>query len=149
MPINSEIPYDIGLRSQLVQLEACSAHCRTLFHFFTAVVILGIAVEIIVLAREYRDDLHDFKRGIVLPPQKPRRLLFALALLGILCVGGGVAGELWAELNIETMEAKIRVDNDQMYAILSKAAGDAKKSARMAEQELRDQRKGMPTLPHR
>jgi hypothetical protein len=48
------------------------------------------------------DELHDFRRGIVHPPERPNIILFALGLLGAALVAIGVAGEFRFEAKLES-----------------------------------------------
>ena len=52
--------------------------------------MIGVLFEVIFVIWEYIDELHDFRRGIVHPPERPNLLLFALGLLGAGLVAIGV-----------------------------------------------------------
>jgi hypothetical protein len=94
-----------------------------------------VALEVVFVVWEYVEELHDFRRGLVHPPERPSRLLFFLGLLGAALVAIGVAGELYAESKIETVETGIPKANDELFLLLSKEAGDAEKSAKAAHEE--------------
>src|ERR1700722_18564072 len=98
-------------------------------------VVVGVSLEVVFVVWEYVEELHDFRRGVVHPPERPIRLLFFLGLLGAALVAIGVAGELYAESKIETVETGIRKANDELFLLLSKEAGDAEKSAKAAHEE--------------
>src|SRR6266446_6656099 len=101
---------------------------RCLF-FWTCVVVVGVAMEVFSVIREYRQQLSDFKRGIVHPPEKPSISLFMLGLLGAVLVVIGISGELYVGAQIGKVETEIRTFNGLRAALLSKEAGDAKISA--------------------
>lgn len=68
-------------------------------NFWTALVIVGVAIELGVIVKEYRDDRHEWSRGIIRPPDKPSRwLLFwnlsgtALVVIGITSRGNALKG---------------------------------------------------------
>src|SRR5579864_3954006 len=124
-----------ALRMAIANLEAS----RSSFHFrlelFTALVVAGVVFEVIFVVWEFREDLHDFRRGIVHPPDKPNPWLLVFGLFASSLVAVGVAGEFREEANIESMESKIRIANDELYLLLSKEAGDAKLSSEGAARD--------------
>ena len=123
------------LRALIANLEASGSSAHWWLEFCTALVVLGVVFEVIFIIWEYVDELHDFRRGIVHPPERPNILLFALGLLGAGLVAIGVAGEFRFESKIERIETDIRKANDDLFLLLSKEAGDAAKSAKTARAE--------------
>lgn len=119
----------------LASLEASRSTLHWWLELWTLLVVVGVALEVVFVVWEYVEELHDFRRGIVHPPERPIRLLFFLGLLGAALVAIGVAGELYAESKIETVETGIRKANDELFLLLSKEAGDAEKSAKAAHEE--------------
>lgn len=123
-----------AIRILVASLEVCRSTLHWWLGFWTFLVVAGVALEIVFVVWEYVEELHDFNRGIVHPPERPSGLLFALGLLGAALVAIGVAGELYAESKIETVETRIRKANDELFSLLSKEAGDAMSSARDAQE---------------
>jgi hypothetical protein len=121
-----------ALRRALASLDDCGASLHSFLEVATVLVVVGVALEMVFVIWEYLEDLHDFKRGIVHPPDKPSWPLFALGFLGAALVALGVGGELYAESKIATLETCIRKGNDALSLLLSKEAGDARKSAEEA-----------------
>jgi hypothetical protein len=103
--------------------------------FWTFLVALGVALEVIFVIWEYLEELHDFRRGIIHPPERPRTLLFVMGLLGAGLVAAGVSGEYQKESQIATVETCIRAGNNALFLHLSKEAGDAQTSAKNAHDE--------------
>jgi hypothetical protein len=103
--------------------------------FWTLLVALGVILEVVYVVGEYLEELHDFRRGIIHPPERPNTTLFVLGLLGAGLVAAGVSGELWKESQIAKLETCIRKGNDALFLILSKEAGDAATSATIARRE--------------
>jgi len=122
-----------ALRALIASLEASSSSDHWWLEVCTALVAIGVLFEVIFVIWEYVDQLHDFRGGIVHPPERPNMLLFALGLLGAGLVAIGVAGEFRFEAKIESTETSIRKANDDLFLLLSKEAGDAKTSAANAE----------------
>ena len=100
---------------------------------FTLLVVIGVVLEVVFVIWEYRDDLHDWRRGIVHPPERPSITLLAFGLFGAGLVAIGVSGELYIGARISAVETRIRDANDRRATLLSKLAGDAKVSAEKAE----------------
>jgi len=62
-------------------------------------------------------------------------MLFVLGLFGAGLVAAGVSGEFWKESQIAAVETCIRKGNDALFLLLSKEAGDAAASAKIAHAE--------------
>lgn len=84
-------------------------------HFWTFLVVVGVALEEFFVVKEYAAELRDFRRGIVHPPEKPSILLFRLGLLGAGLVAIGVAGELYVDVQAGKVETEIREANELQY----------------------------------
>lgn len=117
------------LRKLLNTLDASKASLHGWLHFWTFLVIAGVALEVVSLVWEYLKELNDFKHGEIHAPEKPSLLLFAVGFMGIALVVAGVSGELYIDVKTETIETGIRKANDDLLALISKEAGDAKQSA--------------------
>src|SRR5256885_1523817 len=128
------------LRTMLTNLETCRASLHGWLHFWTFLVVVGVGLEVISLIWEYLKELNDFKRRDIHAPEKPSLLLFTIGLLGIALVVAGVSGELYIDVKAETIETGIRKANDDLVALISKEAGDAKKSAEDAKTAAHDAR---------
>ena len=124
-----------ALRIFVASLEASRSTLHWWLEFWTFLVVAGVALEVVFVVWEYVEELHDFNRGIIHPPERPGRLLFALGLLGAALVASGVAGELYAESKIETVETRIRKANDELFSLLSTEASNAAASAKTAHDE--------------
>jgi hypothetical protein len=124
-----------ALRTLIASNEASRSALHWWLEFWTWWVVAGLPLDVGFVVWEYREDLHDFRRGIVHPPERPRILLFALGFLGAALVAVGVTGELSVEVKIERVETRIRKANDDLSTLLSKEAGDAATSAKKAHDE--------------
>jgi hypothetical protein len=122
-----------ALRSSLASLDKCNSSQHWWLGFWTFLVALGVALEVVFVVREYLDALHDFNRGVIHAPERPPTVLFLLGLLGASLVAVGVTGEVWKGSDIATVETCIRKANDALFLLLSKEAGDAKDSAKVAK----------------
>ena len=124
-PSWSSITGESALRSALASLEDSSSLLHSWLEFWTFLVVLGVALEVVFVVWEYLDELHDFRRETIHTPERPNMVLFTLGLLGAGLVAAGVSGELWKESQIATVETCIRKGNDALFLLLSKEAGDA------------------------
>ena len=118
-----------ALTSSLASLDNCNSLLHWRLGFWTFLVALGVVLEVLFVAWEYLDELHDFRRGIIHAPERPQTTLFVLGLFGASLVAAGVSGEFWKESQIAAVETCIRKDNDALFLLLSKETGDAKTSA--------------------
>jgi len=120
---------DSALQTLLNNLDTSRSSLHGWLHFWTFLVVLGVALEVVFVVKEYIDQSHDFRRGIVHPPERPSTMLFVLGMLGAGLVAMGVAGELSVDVQAGKVETEIRKANELRVALLSKEAGDAKTSA--------------------
>jgi hypothetical protein len=125
---------ELALRTLVTNLQASRSSDHWWLEVCTALVAVGVLFEVIFVIWEYVDELHDFRRGIVHPPERPNIILFALGLFGAGLVAIGVAGEFRFEAKIESTETRIRKANDDLFLLLSKT-GDAATSAKTARNE--------------
>jgi hypothetical protein len=123
------------IRGALASLDGPSSSLHWWLNFWTIAVALGVVLEVAFVIWEYRDELHDFRRGVVHPPERPKTLLFVVGLVGAALVAAGVSGEVWEGIQIVKLETCTRKGNDALFLILSKEAGDAAESARIAHEE--------------
>jgi hypothetical protein len=121
-----------ALRSALASLDDCNSSLHWWLGFWTLLVVIGVVLEVFFVVWEYWEELHDFRRGIIHAPERPNIALFIFGLFGAGLVAAGVAGELWEESRIATVETCIRKGNDALFLLLSKEAGDAETSAKGA-----------------
>jgi hypothetical protein len=125
-----------ALRTLIANLERCRSPLHGWLEAFTWLVVIGVAIEVVFVIWEYREELHDFNRGIIHAPEHPKKSMFVVGLLGAGLVAIGVAGELRVGAKIETLETRIRKANGDLLLLLSKEAGDAATSVKTAHEEL-------------
>jgi hypothetical protein len=118
-----------ALKTLLDNLDRSQSSLHHWLHFWTFLVVVGVVLEVVFVVWEYAEDLHDFRRGIVQPPEKPSLLLLVLGLLGAGLVAVGVAGELYIDVQAGKVETDIRNANELRISLLTKEADDAKTSA--------------------
>jgi hypothetical protein len=126
-----------ALKVLISNLEGSRATLDSWLFVFTLFVVVGVVLEVVFVIWEYRDELHDWRRGIVHPPEKPSIALLVFGLFGAGLVATGVAGELYIGAKIGAKETSIREANDQRASLLSKLAGDAAQSGRTAHDEVK------------
>jgi hypothetical protein len=134
-PSWSAITDESALRSALASLNDRSSSLYWWLGFWTTLVAVGVALEVVFVVWEYLEELHDFRRGFIHAPERPPTLLFVMGLLGAGLVAAGVSGELWEESKIGTVETCIRRGNDALSSLLSKEAATAQESAKLAKLE--------------
>jgi len=113
-----------ALKRLLDNLDISRSSLHGWLHFWTFLVVVGVALEVVFVVWEYAEDMHDFRRGIVHPPAKPSALLLVLGLLGAGLVAIGVAGELYIDVQAGRLETEIRKVNELRISLLMKEATD-------------------------
>jgi len=127
-----------ALKTLLDNLEMSRASLHGWLDIWTFLVVVGVALEVVFVIWEYVEELHDFQRGIVHPPEKPRVLLFVLGLLGAGLVAVGVAGELYIDVQAGKVETEIRKANELRVSLLSKETANANERTAEIQQRLAD-----------
>jgi hypothetical protein len=124
-----------ALKVLISNLERSRATLDSWLFAFTLFVVVGVVLEVVFVIWEYRDELHDWRRGIVHSPEKPSIALLVFGLFGAGLVAIGVTGELYIGAKIGAKETSIREANDHRASLLSKLAVDAAQSAKTAHDE--------------
>jgi hypothetical protein len=113
---------------------------------FTALVVIGVAIEFWVIWREYDNELDAWALahfGILWTLPRPSKLKFILEICSVVLVVTGVAGELWAGVRITSINGKLRginaelqskgdelrSKNDQLLALVTQQATQLRKEA--------------------
>jgi hypothetical protein len=113
------------LLARLNNLENSWSSLDAWLKFWIVLVVIGVAIELVVVVKEYRDDRHEWLRGIVRPPDRPSRWLLFWNLLGAGFVAIGVAGEFAIHLNAGKIETDIRSVTRELVAIANKEGKEA------------------------
>jgi hypothetical protein len=111
-----------ALKILLDNLDMSRSSLHAWLHIWTGMVVVGVTLEVLFVVWEYLELLHDFRRGIVHPPEKPNVLLLVLGLLGAGLVAVGVAGELYVDVKAGKIETEIREVNERRISLLSTKA---------------------------
>jgi hypothetical protein len=142
-PLDSSIS---ALRSSISALEASiealngrSVFWETLLLPFSALVVIGVGLEVWALLWDHGEAMADWRRGIVLPPERPSTRKLWLGIVATLLVVIGVAGELATSGRIASINGQLRTKNsnlrsasDQLLALITQEAGEAATSAHSA-----------------
>lgn len=150
----SSLPVDVSalesaisaLGRDIKALENSSVPWENWLPWFTALVAIGVAMEFWVIWRERRDDVEAWKRGTILPPERPSTAKFIIELVSLVLITGGIVGELGIGIKItlingqlRTMNAELRSKDDQLVGLLHVEANNAERDAaaanRIAEAE--------------
>ena len=102
--------------------------------------VIGVAVELVVIVVEHRHAMHDFRRGVVHPPDRPSRWLLAFGLLGAGLVAIGVAGEFSVHMKAGRVETETRDATEKLVSIAEERAADAIKEAAQLRKDAEDER---------
>jgi hypothetical protein len=122
-----------SLRAQLNKLDALRSSLHSSFRFWDWIVVIGVALELIVLVAEYCDEWLAFWRATIRLPERPKTWLFVVGFCGILMVAGGIAEELSIDSQIEGVETQIKGLNEQLFGIVSSEAESASTQSQLAK----------------
>lgn len=117
--------------------EGSSGRWETFAWFCSVVVAVGVAAEIVGIFWEYQDDLTAWRRGILIPPDRPSFVkFFWFEIFATVIVVTGIFGEAKASKELSNINSQLRsktselrADSDQLLALITQEAGDANKSA--------------------
>jgi hypothetical protein len=137
-PSWSSLNDESAIRGALIKLsdEGSSLHFR--FKVWTALVAIGVLLEIIFCIFEYLEERHELRASDLVPRTVPTLWLFVFAIFAASLVAIGVSGELDVENQIEKLESCVRAGNDALFLLLSREAQSAQQSADDAAQSATD-----------
>ncbi len=126
-----------ALEREITALESSSVPWERRLPWFTAVVALGVAMELWIIWHDRREEMHAWGRGVICwPPHRPSFRKYILEIVSILLVTGGIVAELWAGVRItqingslRTKSSELRSKSDQLLALVTQEAGTAQTSA--------------------
>ena len=121
-----------ALKALISSLEASRGSLDFWLNASSLLVVIGVILEIVFVVREYGDDLRDWRRGFVHPPERPSRRWLVMELMGVALVSLGVAGEFFIDVKAGALETQIREANDRRASLLS---GEAARLTKEAEDE--------------
>ena len=120
---------ELALINKLKSLEASWASLDSWLKFWIFLVVVGVVVELVVVLIEYSRELHEFRRGVIRPPDKPSTWLLIFGLLGAGFVAIGVAGEFGIQIKAGKVETDMR---DATFALVAIANGKAEAAGERA-----------------
>jgi hypothetical protein len=91
----------------------------------TSVVAAGVVTEVVVVVRERRHELREFRRGTIHSPEKPSTSKYVLESLGSALVALGVLGELLVGIAAAKVETEMRDTTGKLVALANREAKTA------------------------
>jgi hypothetical protein len=140
-----------ALESAITALDNSSVLWDTwLLPIFTGLVVAGLIADVVVVCREHKGEMNDWRRGIVRPPDRPSTGKFRLELFATIAIFLGVAGELVAGIRIATINGELRTKNaelrrksNELVALLHVEAEDAQKAAGEANERAEEMKEAL------
>ena len=106
-------------------------------------VVVGVALELLVIRHEWRDDMETWALahfGVLRSPGRPSLVKFLVEVASVLLITAGIVGELWIGIEITSINGTLRSKNtelrtvsDQLVALVNSEAEEAKKEANAAD----------------
>lgn len=125
-----------ALRSLIASLDKQGGGLHWWLHFWTWMVIIGCAGELIFVIHDHLDDRRLWYKartnGFIAFPERPSLSVLALELLSVAFVVVGIAGELNVDFKSGRLETQLRDANTKLVLLLEGKANDAETAARGA-----------------
>ena len=131
-----------ALESEIKALENLSVPWEHALPWLTGIVAIGVAMELWVIWRERRDDIDDWRDWVPFTfrrSHRPADAKFLVEVVSVLLITGGIVGELWAGVKINSINgalrtkgAELRSKSNLLLAAVTQEAGDAETSAKGA-----------------
>lgn len=129
-----------ALESSINALDGRSGFWEKVGWYCAVVVGVGVVAEIVSIVREYLEDRHDWRRGIVRPPDRPSFRWMLFDVFATVIVVAGIFGEAGATGKVSTINSQLRsktgelrAKSDQLLALITLEAGSAESSAAKAQ----------------
>ncbi len=115
----ASLPYDASalessistLEKEIATLESSSSRWEILLTVFSVFVLLGVAIEITVVLKQYLDDRLAWQLATIRLPTKPSAIKLMVEILRIAHVSLGIAGEIGIGLWIAHQNGILRTKN--------------------------------------
>jgi hypothetical protein len=124
-----------ALERDIAALDKSSSWWEPWPFVFTFLVAVGVALEIVVVLRDRKEELEEWQI-CVLHPERPSSSKVWLEIASVVLVTVGILGELgvgiWiSRINgqLRSKNSELRSDSDQLLALTTQEAGNAEKSA--------------------
>jgi hypothetical protein len=125
-----------ALESSIDSLDGASAFWERVGWSCAIAVGLGVIAEVVTIVREYLEDRHIWRRGIVRPPDCPSFRWMLFDVFATVVVVAGIFGEAGATGKVSSINSKLRsktselrAKSDQLLALVTLEAGSAASSA--------------------
>lgn len=135
-----------ALETDIKALESSWVPWEHRLPWFTAIVAIGVAMELLVIFRERRDDIEAWELanflGVLRSPGRSSIVKMMFEVGSVLLITIGIMGELGVGIEIASINgalrgksAQLRSKSDQLLALVTLQAGDARDSAKTAHDE--------------
>jgi hypothetical protein len=113
---------ELALKNDISKLDAEWLRLDWQLKLWILLVVIGVAIEVVVVIVEYLHERSDFLRGIVHAPEAPIIWLYIVGVVGAGLVAVGVAGEFFIHISAGRVETDLRNDNGQLVSLISERA---------------------------
>lgn len=129
------------LEREITIIDSSSGRWEIFLTVFSIFVLVGVAMEIIVVLGQNRDETLAWQRATVLPPEKPSANKLKLEIASIALVSLGIAGEIgigaWVSHRngaLRDKHSELRNKSDQLVGLLRLEAIQAQQEAEQAKE---------------
>jgi hypothetical protein len=128
-----------ALESEIAALDKSSLSPEFWLPFFTVLVAIGVALEILVVLQDHKEDMEEWELCKLIPDKPSSRKLW-LEIASVILVTVGILGELGIGLWISHINGQLRSKNaelrsisDQLVALVNSEAEEATRQAKAAD----------------
>lgn len=122
-----------ALQKTISILEGTSDSLEFWLKVWTGLVVVGVALEVIIILKEHFDERRAWRRSTIRTPEKPSLLFLVFQLIATGLVTLGVAGELYISVLSGRTNSDLRIKNQALVALVDQKAGFANAQAANAE----------------
>ncbi len=131
-----------ALERAISNLERSASSLEAWLTFWIALVVVGLAVEVFVVVKEWVDERRQFRSQVSPAPHKVGWDKLVLHLAGPILITGGVAGELFIHVQSGRVQTELRNANNKVVGLLQKQTSSANQragEAQLAAESLRNE----------
>jgi anti-sigma28 factor (negative regulator of flagellin synthesis) len=123
-----------ALRNSIAALNKRSDALEHWLYICVALVVIGVAAEVVFIFWEYQENLKDFHRGTIRSPEKPSVSKLIMHMIAASFVAIGVGGEFCVDWMAGEIQTDLRNKNGELNRLLSNASSVALRDAAHAIQ---------------
>ncbi len=124
-----------SLEKVISGLEESSGRLEVCLIFWSVLVAIGVAIEIIEVLAQHVGEHKAWRRATIRSPERPRGWMLVLKLCPVVFVTVGITGELFNNVQSMSINMKLRGKNTMLVGLIHRKASNAEEAAATAHKE--------------